>query len=310
MYCLEASRVARNNAAYNVIEDRLSDEDWDEIMELKDVLKPFKEATKRLEGAGDEGSYGSLWESLLCLETIMTCLEDKKQQLSVQPNTHLKACVNMAWKKVNTYYKRSDETPAYRVAVALHPCLRFAWFKKHWREFTAWQDNAQAVTKELYESYKRRYANSQPLAPPPSPRRFSPARDVSAIDEACLNLVPDEPSVADEYDRFFSEPPERDVGQYLHNPLRWWRERATVYPTMSRMAFDLLSCPPTSCDVERAFSAAGECFDGLRSRLRDEVGEEQMIMASWLRAGLINIQGFGGNDNGSNDVRQDGGVAI
>lgn len=47
-------------------------------MELKDILKPFKEATKRLEGSGDEDSFGSLWEPFLCLETIMTSQEDKK----------------------------------------------------------------------------------------------------------------------------------------------------------------------------------------------------------------------------------------
>lgn len=205
----------------------------------------------------------------------------------------------MAWKKINTYYRRSDETSAYRVAVALHPCLRFAWFRKHWREFTDWQEEAEAVTKAMYTSYKRRLANNAASAPICYPDSHS--HDVTAIDEACLNLVASEAADSlndDEYDRYFSAPPERDARKYLHKPLQWWRERMDIYPTLSRMALDLLSCPPTSCDVERAFSAAGECFSDLRNRLRDDVGEEQIIMASWLRTGLIDVQGFGGSDRG------------
>lgn len=110
---------------YHIKEDMLSDEDWQEICEFKDVLAPFKDASKRLEGAGDGGSFGTLWEALVCLEMILSSLEVKKEELGPHLTPHLKACVNMAWKKIDDYYRRSDLTPAYRLAVALHPCLRF-----------------------------------------------------------------------------------------------------------------------------------------------------------------------------------------
>ncbi|EKG09199.1 HAT domain-containing protein [Macrophomina phaseolina MS6] len=295
-YCREVSKAPRNASEYNVADDMLSEEEWDEITQLKELLKPFKQTTMRLEGSGSNGAFGSLWESLVCMEAMLSALEDKKKQLSLQPNTHLKACVNLAWKKINTYYKRSDKTPAYRVAVALHPCLRFAWFRKHWKDFQQWQKDAEEATKAMYLNYKRCSADSTPVQP--TGRNYSPSGDINALDDICLNLVPDEDSDLsnDEYDRFFNAPPEKDHRKYLHNPLEWWKERADAYPTLSRMAFDLLSCPPTSCDAERVFSAAGDCFSGIRNRLRDDIGEEQMVMKSWLREGLISLYGFGGSE--------------
>lgn len=149
----------------------------------------------------------------------------------------------------------------------------------------------------MYLSYKRRFANTAP----PAPLRSSPSRDLGAIDRLCVDL--DESSKdnivdvsTDKYERFFSAPIERDLDKYLYNPLLWWKERVEAYPTLSRMAFDLLSCPPTSCDYERAFSAASDCYSAERSRLRDEIGEAQMVLASWLRAGVIDLQGMGGTN--------------
>lgn len=100
-------RVARGPQKadeHNIKDDMLSEEEWDEIRQLKDLLAPFKEATKRLEGASNKGAFGSLWEALVCLKMMLLTLEAKKVQLSHQPNSHLKAYVNLAWKKINNYY--------------------------------------------------------------------------------------------------------------------------------------------------------------------------------------------------------------
>lgn len=281
---------------YHIKEDMLSDEDWQEICELKDVLAPFKDASKRLEGAGDGGSFGTLWEALVCLEMILSSLEVKKEELGPHSTPHLKACVNMAWKKIDDYYRRSDSTPAYRLAVALHPCLRFHWFKKHWKNFQQWQDDAYKIVKDAYSTYRQRFANHKPPAPPST---LAPARNLSAIDALCVNLIDDEDATSaasNEFDRYFNALPEKDARTCLYNPLRWWKEHAEAYPILSRMAFDHLACPATSCDTERIFSLAANYFSGERNRLSDEVGEEQMVLASWLRADVLDLQGLKDGD--------------
>ena len=39
--------------------------------------------------------------------------------------------------------------------------------------------------------------------------------------------------------------------------LQWWRMHADEYPVLARMAYDILSIPATSAEIERVFSQAG-----------------------------------------------------
>ena len=40
----------------------------------------------------------------------------------------------------------------------------------------------------------------------------------------------------------------------VDDPLEWWPRHQTSLPKLARMAFDILSIPATSCEVERVFS--------------------------------------------------------
>ncbi|EKG09639.1 transposase-like protein, partial [Macrophomina phaseolina MS6] len=147
-YCIHRSKETAKQGEYHIHGDMLFDEDWDEVQQHKDVLAPFKEATKHLEGGGEDGSFGSVWEALVCLEMMLGTLGRKKEELGTHLTSYVKACVTLAWRKVYDYYNRSDSTPAYHIAVALHPCLRFQYFKKHWKEFKIWQDDAIDAFKD------------------------------------------------------------------------------------------------------------------------------------------------------------------
>ena len=62
------------NDSYDLSQDALTDEDWQQVEQLVKILKPFVLATKRMEGdansPGVEGSYGALWESITNIELL------------------------------------------------------------------------------------------------------------------------------------------------------------------------------------------------------------------------------------------------
>ncbi|KAI1370356.1 hypothetical protein F4677DRAFT_465547 [Hypoxylon crocopeplum] len=58
----------------------MSAEDWAVITEYLAILKPFKIATKRLEGRPEKGRFGAVWEILLTMEWLLQHLEEAKNE--------------------------------------------------------------------------------------------------------------------------------------------------------------------------------------------------------------------------------------
>ena len=67
----------------------------------------------------------------------------------------------------------------------------------------------------------------------------------------------------------------------LSDPIKWWIERKDSYPTLWRMAVDLLGIPATSTPSERIFSKAGEVFSSRRKWLNADAAQALLNLASW-----------------------------
>jgi hypothetical protein len=66
--------------------------------------------------------------------------------------------------------------------------------------------------------------------------------------------------------------------------LVWWKSNALEYPTLSRMARDVLVAPASSVPSESAFSLARRLISDFRSRLTPKTVEELMCLQDWFRA--------------------------
>ena len=64
-------------------------------------------------------------------------------------------------------------------------------------------------------------------------------------------------------------------------PLSWWKVHATEYPTLARMARDILSIPLTSVAVERIFSGARDILPYRRNRMSHQMITALMLTKSW-----------------------------
>lgn len=221
-----------------------------------------------------ETKHGTLYEALTSIDFLMTRLEELKNQQQHLPTSHFKASVILGWKKLNKYYELSDETPAYRAAIFLHPHYKERWFKRHWSDaHPAWITEARAAVKDLYQDYVRRHGDEAIVI-----ERVG-GQELSEF-ELYNTLADDE--VIDDLERYCDEPPTPKV-----DPLQWWIANHSRFPVLRYMAFDLLAAPASSAIDERVFSMAGNVLTGQRFNTEDDLAESTQCLKSWQLAGLL-----------------------
>ncbi|PZD22467.1 hypothetical protein A1F96_11108, partial [Pyrenophora tritici-repentis] len=157
--------------------------DWAVVTEYIKVLKPLKEATKRLEARGKQGKHGAIYEVIPIFEYVLGAYE-----------AIVESYRDAAWSKASSYYAKLDLSPAYYTATSLHPFYR-GYCARAWRDKPQWIHENEARLKQLWTEYR-------PTTPPNS--RVRPPRS-SGIDEAIAAII-GEPALditeLDELDRW------------------------------------------------------------------------------------------------------------
>ena len=118
------------------------------------ILAPFKEVTKELEGQPYHGNRGSIWEVLPSMEYLLEHLEAMKEHYEYHPDMHFRTNINLGWSKLDEYYNRTKESPAYIAALVLHPQYKWQWIEAEWKEFPCWITEAKEMVAGLWKEYK------------------------------------------------------------------------------------------------------------------------------------------------------------
>ncbi|KAG7001716.1 hypothetical protein FocnCong_v011310 [Fusarium oxysporum f. sp. conglutinans] len=265
---------------------------------LEAILTVFETVVKTLEGDGHmrrrkqgwTGSYGNIWDVVLGYELLLNTLEEYKQLAADFPDPeHFRIGINLAWEKLDEYYRRLDETPIYYTAMALHPAYRWDWFDETWAHKPSWVEKAKEMVADVwlsdYAHLEVRTSSSRGDDEPPAkrPRFFNPFEKNSRVP----NSLPAHAAaiVGDEYQAWQTD---RDASDgNVRDPIGYWITKQSRYPRLSRMALDFLTIQPMSAECERLFSAAGKMVSGLRTNLDAEIIAICQVLRSWYRAGLI-----------------------
>jgi hypothetical protein len=260
--------------------DCLDAADWSELERLLDVLSPLKQASLRLQA--DNDAKHALWEQLATFDSLLGEFERLKERYRYEPSSHIKACINLGWKKLDKYYGLSVKTSAYRMAIFLHPHLKMAWFERHWGCRPAWVDVAKAAIDDAYLAAKARWpldAQKAVFLNPVEPT----IRSESRFDE--YNTLPHEVDSMDNLQLYKRE--ERTPGLCSPSPLEWWRQNHTRFRLLRHMAFELFAIPASASVNERTFSVAGNSVDDDRPRTLYELAEAQQLLRSWYEEGVV-----------------------
>ncbi|KAM0842289.1 hypothetical protein ACQ4PT_058464 [Festuca glaucescens] len=85
-----------------------------------------------------------------------------------------------------------------------------------------------------------------------------------------------------ELSRYLSELCEPDTKEF--NILTWWREEGDKYPTLSKVAKNVLAVPVSTIASESSFSTGGRVINPQRSSLSPKMVEALICGQSWLRS--------------------------
>ena len=271
-------------------------------------MKPYNLITLRLEGYGETGSYGVIWEALPALDYLLRKTEAyirsqgfepgedgpiQRPQGSrrsamytvTQPNP-LVICHYNAWEVLNKYNCKTDENhEIYAAATLLNPTLRKSFFVDSWtgnaaeyiapmlkRNETIWRTqympNQLAVTAEIYRS------------------------DFDAfIDEISGTSAQSTPE--DAFLRYISDTRTPRLDWEKEGLFRWWQ--SCQYSSLRQWAYDVLSVPAMSAELERVFSQAKTATTG-RYSLKAETLEAELCLKHWVNAGLYTINSLASDE--------------
>ncbi|KAM3241697.1 hypothetical protein ACQJBY_054487 [Aegilops geniculata] len=90
--------------------------------------------------------------------------------------------------------------------------------------------------------------------------------------------------VRTELDLYLEEQPIKRIPDKDMDIINWWKFGGAKYPTLQRIAHDILPIPVTS---ESAFSTSGRLLGPHRSRLTPKMAEALMCMQAWSRVDMI-----------------------
>lgn len=251
--------------------DELCAGDWIILEKIKSFLEKLKMTTKAL-----ESSFATLDNVLLAMDFILAQFEAGKEAHIDDPM--MGPMYNSGWAKLDKYYRLTDESPAYVAAIVLHPSHKWHYIQENWKE--EWVESSGGLVQTLWDEYK----------PVESPLPSCEAPSTTTNEFLSWRNKHLQPSlITDEYERYCKS--ERVYG--FTSALAWWLEETQQknYPSLSKMAVDILSIPAMSAEPERLFSGAKITITDRRNRLGSDVIEALECLKSWS-----GIRDFKGDD--------------
>jgi hypothetical protein len=253
-------------------EDALSTSEWKFLRLMHDLLQPFQQHTKEMEGHGKDGKRAVLADAIPTLDMLRAHLlrqyaEHQDRADISEASRILCTAINNGLDHLEKYHALLTKTPVYLAAIALNPVSKLSYFRTHQsvsqaakskKEVRQLWESEYRINNELYVEANTASDNSTLIdkwyrqaesmmdepgsaAPSSTPRPRTTRTSQRA-----------QPSTLDELDRWLLEPAE--IPGKLSNVIAYWRAKSGSYPQLSHMALDLLSIPPTSCEAERVFS--------------------------------------------------------
>lgn len=78
----------------------------------------------------EEFEDGALFNVLPAYEHLLSKLEQAKSKYI--RDSWFGTCINLAWSKINKYYKKTDVSSTYLVATVLDPRVKLRYFESNW----------------------------------------------------------------------------------------------------------------------------------------------------------------------------------
>jgi hAT family C-terminal dimerisation region len=224
-------------------------------------------------------------------EYLPSSQQRRLASLQDDSQAYLRVSITNAWKKLNEYYIKLGESPLFAAAIILHPGLSLRWLEERWsdKEQLTWLYDAKQGLLGFWECwYQHNYnqeEDQQPRAQQQGPVVIQHRREDNKYQQwlhSITTKLSDNGSELDQYYRL-------NLPQQVNNPIQWWLSQQSSFPTLSKLALDLLAVPAMAADCEREFSLAKLTISSQRHSLQPDTIEKIQCLKNWLHRGAISI---------------------
>jgi hypothetical protein len=227
--------------------DQLSSEEWMELTDLYALLQPFQALTMEVQGnIQGKKMNGAIFDYLPAMDLLLKGLEDAKKKYTLTKSPFA-SCINLAWKKLDEYYRLSDESPIYMVAVILDPRLKLQYFERKWRTRRDWIEMARNRFQRMYHQYCGDIMTSSTSNGTSKPPSSTPKVSTLMSWKFEANIPSKSEDELEDYLQSQTEP------SYIC-PREWWEVNGERFPVLAQMAWNIFAVPAMSAEVERIFS--------------------------------------------------------
>ncbi|KAM5547981.1 zinc finger BED domain-containing protein DAYSLEEPER-like [Rosa sericea] len=170
--------------------------------------------------------------------------------------------------KINRYWKNCSLTLA--TAVVMDPRYKMKYIEFSFTRIYSEEEAPtciKMVDDRIHELYQEYFTMPSPLAP----------------------------NYAEEFDAYIMKNLKTELDQYLAEPLMprvhefdvlgWWKLNQMMYPTLSKMARDILSIPVSTVPCDLVFDTNAKEMDQYRSSLQAETVEALICTKDWMQYG-------------------------
>ncbi|OWT42267.1 restless-like transposase [Pochonia chlamydosporia 170] len=261
----------------------LGDNDWAVLRAFENILHDFYVVVQVLQGdtqsrrrsTGVEETFGSMTDVLEAFEFLLGKLEEAKALIHQYPEPEQFGFnINLGWMKLDKYYHTLKDSPVYYAAAALHPAVRWTYFKDIWsQDHPDWIQEAKSLVQTLWDTECNLEVRTTPNEGPVVKKRKTKLSSFDKYREAHRGGQSPRPlsmiSSVDEYSRWQSDVSIADGD--VTNPVQYWISKQSEYPRLSRMALDVMTVPAMSAECERLFSSVGLMVKGFSGDAPDLV---------------------------------------
>jgi hypothetical protein len=287
---------------YQVVFDRLASkeklcapfkptiEDWEFAKELCGRLKMFFDATELLSGTNYVTAnlfFPKICGIYLAIEKWRTSAIPKVEQMS-----------SLMKDKFKKYW--SDVHGLMELATVLDPRFKLKFMKAFFT--TIYGEESPITSSELSRVRSLLY---ELVLEYQDPKEGVATTDGVVTKNVAVNEGDD--LMLGIFDKFMSEEPETsstymrtELDLYLEEPtlprtqeldiISWWQHAGIKYPTLRKIARDIMAIPVTTVASESVFSTGGRVISPHRSRLAPKTVEGLMCMQAWSRADMLGDQ--------------------
>ena len=269
-----------------------TDDDWLAAKNLHKFLEQFYLVTKRVSGS-QYVTANIYFHEMMRIHLLL------HKSLS-SDNIFFREMSRKMMLKFKKYCDRDKINPLLLIAVVLDPCykltfLRYKLSKVYTRdEVDELIEKVKVTLDKLYEHY--------------SSVELASLKNVDASKEG-INVgtdISDDPNVVldddvvdwgkfleieqtkvlkSELERYLDDAVEfGNESRQTFNILKWWKEKASSYRVLSRMARDIFAIPISTVASESAFSTGGRVLDPFRSSLTPKIVESLICTQDWLKS--------------------------